>query len=202
MGEVFQFPRGAAVKERPKSDRPGQKWKSGVIEADCFVQLTLDLMNSPAWRALTDDARRLIDRLLIEHMRNGRVANGRLAVSHSQFAEFGLRRKNVKAAIDVAVALGLVEVTRVGLKVGGDNVPSRYRLTFVSSRVAKGEARRTPGPSDEWRRITTDEEAKAILDAVKAARAEEHAINADKWARRQAELGARKTTANSRRAAA
>lgn len=135
------------------------KRKSNQLEGP-FIAHALEMRLSPAWRAASSEVRLLLDRLEVEHAANGGAQNGQLVVTYDQFAEWGLRRASVAAALREAVALGFVEVTRRGRRAyGGAKVPSTYRLTYIAGRRA------SPSPTNEWRRLKTLDEARAALSA-------------------------------------
>jgi hypothetical protein len=137
---------------------------------DHFVMHSYTLRTSPGWRALPDNARRIVMALEEEHMRYGGTRNGRLALTYKQLSnKAGVRLASVSLAIRQACAVRLVEVTRVGhLTENGAKFPSTYRLTHVWSRKPgeKGSAAGVPA-TDEWRQIATDEEARAVLEAAR-----------------------------------
>src|ERR1700710_124796 len=64
-----------------------------------WVWLTVELLESDAWRSLSINARRIIDRLVIEHLHHGGAENGRLRVSFRQFEDFGASRNSISEAI-------------------------------------------------------------------------------------------------------
>lgn len=129
-----------------------------------FIAHRRDMREAPAWRHLPDNARRILDRLELEHMRHGSAENGRLPCTYADFEKAGIRRKSVALAIRQCVALGFLEVTRQGRRsVAEFRTPSLYRLTYVHGRG------RSEAPTDEWQRISTDEHALAVLAALKAA---------------------------------
>jgi hypothetical protein len=121
--------RGKAA--RPPKDEP-------------WVWLTRQLLASPAWRSLSVNARRLVDRLCIEHMAHAGQDNGRLIVTHKQFAKAGVLRDGVAEAIAELEALGLLRCER-----GGRHRSSRYLLTFLPTHDYE------PPPND-WRRVTME----------------------------------------------
>src|SRR5262249_18705660 len=110
---------GAAMSRRtgPPGPPKGQAW----------IWHTLELRQSPAWRALSLNERRLLDRLEIEHMRHGGTENGNLGVSKEQFAEFGVSRRLVSSVVAHLVALGLLVVTSHGTGGRGPAHVNRYR---------------------------------------------------------------------------
>lgn len=119
-----------------------------------FIAHTVEMRRSIAWRFLPDNARRLIDRIELEHMEHGGSENGRLVITYDDFERAGLRRKSVPLAIRQAVALGFLEVTMQGGRAAGKaRAPSTYRLTYIVG--TKRSAQRT----DDWKRIKAPEEA-------------------------------------------
>ena len=116
------------------------------------------MRESVAWRHLPDTARRVLDRLELEHMRHGGAENGHLICTYSDFVQSGIRRASISLAIRQAVALGFVEVTETGGRsISGFRSPSRYRLTYVNG------TGRSPVWTDEWTRISTADVAQAAL---------------------------------------
>jgi len=112
-----------------------------------FVWLTGDLLNSPAWRGMSTNTRRLIDRLMLEHLSHGGVENGQLPVTHANFETYGLSRNFIRNAIDEAEAFGLIRFDRGG-RYGGVKRPSIYRLTWLGQPDAP--------PTNEWKRTTAE----------------------------------------------
>lgn len=155
-----------------------------------FVAFSIDMLTSHAWRALPDCARRVVERIAIEHMRQGAAENGRLACTYTDFAEVGLNRNpTIAFGIRAACALGFLQVTEQGGQaIGGDRRPSRYRITFLVGRGKNAE------PTHEWKKIKTAEHADQAVEAAKAFRSELHS--------RRGRLGLQTREANSRRRAA
>jgi hypothetical protein len=54
-----------------------------------WMAITRDFLESPAYRSLSVNARKCLDRLIIEHIGHGRTENGRLIVTHEQFKTYG-----------------------------------------------------------------------------------------------------------------
>ena len=71
-------------------------------------------MRSPAWRALSLSARRILDRLEIEMADHGGTDNGKLPATYDDFERYGLHRHAIAPAIREAVALGFLEITQPG----------------------------------------------------------------------------------------
>lgn len=131
-----------------------RKWLS------CFIAHRLELLISPAWRAAPRPLRNILERIEIEHLRHGTMANGELYVSYLQLVEFGVSKRSIKPALELGQKLGLLEVIQEAeYNLSDIRAANAYRLTYVP---AKGKA----APSDEWKNITEDR-AKALLDAYK-----------------------------------
>lgn len=112
-----------------------------------FVAHRVAMLESAAWARLTFAARRVLDRLEIEHAHHGGKENGNLVCTYRDFELFGVRRPSIAAAIRLLVEVGLVEVTHTGR--GGNaefRDPSRYRLTYLNT-VKQA-------PTDEWEKYT------------------------------------------------
>lgn len=91
-----------------------------------FVMLPRNLLHSAAWRGLGLQARRLVDFLMLEHLRHGGQRNGHLVAPHRQLVEFGIYPAAVASAIKEASDAGLVDVVR-----GEGRSASRYTLTWL-----------------------------------------------------------------------
>jgi hypothetical protein len=123
-----------------------------------FVSHALEMRRSPAWLHLSDTARRVLDRLEVEHMEHGGAENGSLICTYKDFAKVGIRRASISRALRECVFLGFLEVTQKGGRAISDNRwPSLYRLTYVSGRG------KSPDVSNEWLRIKTTAEAEAAV---------------------------------------
>jgi hypothetical protein len=71
-------------------------------------------MESPAFRVLSLSARRVLDRVEIEHAHHGGKDNGALPVTFDDFQRYGIHRHAVAPAIREVVALGFLEITQQG----------------------------------------------------------------------------------------
>jgi hypothetical protein len=122
----------------------------------------IDMLRSPAWRALSLSARRILDRLEIEHASHGGAENGRLPVTYEQFHQYGIHRHAIAPAIREAIALGFIEVTQRGRAGNAEfRKPNYFRLTYFHTKDP---------PTDEWMRIT-EEAAEAMARAARSASA-------------------------------
>ena len=132
-----------------------------------FSPRTIEMIESPAFRVLSLSARRVLDRLEIEHAHHAGHDNGHLAVLYDYFEEYGIHRHAIAAAIREVVALGFVEITEQGRAGNAEwRRPNKFRLTYrYLDRAA---------PTDEWRRIKTVEEAEMVARTARAGRKPKH----------------------------
>lgn len=119
-----------------------------------FSPRRIDMLSSPAWRALSLSAHRVIDRIAIELMHHGGADNGRLPVTFDDFEQYGIHRHSIAAAIREAAALGFIEVTQEGRAGNAEwRRPHLFRLTF-----ARSDSDRNDGTHD-WRKIESEKDA-------------------------------------------
>lgn len=114
-----------------------------------FAWLTRELIESDALRGLSVNARRFLDFLINEQFANAALENGRLKAPYDQLVAWGLTRECIPAAIEAAIAAGLVR--RTGPRIL--RVATTYRLTFYAT-VNDGVA--IP-PTNEWKRADAPE---------------------------------------------
>jgi hypothetical protein len=95
-------------------------------KSKAFVKLPLELLISDAWRSFSINTRRFIDFLMIEHMRHGGKANGKLLAPRRQLEEFGIGARYISAAIEEALCSGFVNC-----RPGGGRQPNLYSLTWL-----------------------------------------------------------------------
>jgi hypothetical protein len=125
---------------------------------------SFELIESGAMRALSINARRILDRIRIEHMSHAGLENGRLKVTWNDFVKFGVARRFIAAAQAEIIAVGIVAIERHGRKFYGEDkgAPTEYRLTYLP--VAEpGDFR---PPTNEWKRFGTN--VKAATNAINA----------------------------------
>jgi hypothetical protein len=141
-------------KDRAKLNAPphGEPW----------AWISQEMMESGAFRSLSINARRVLDRIMIEHMKHSGQENGRLKVTWNDFEKFGIGRRFIRDALNELIAAGFVAIEQPGRKVYGTHRgdPTRYRLTFLP--VAESNDFRPA--SNEWRKFGDD------INAAKSAR--------------------------------
>jgi hypothetical protein len=130
-----------------------------------FVQLTGELLSSPAWCSMTINCRRLIDFLMIEQLNHAGQENGNLCATYDQLVDFGIPRRLVHRTITEAERLKLIDVERGGRKNSGISPLSRFTITFFPMRKAGNGAQGFYEPTHEWRSIT-EEEAQRIRESI------------------------------------
>lgn len=88
---------------------------------------TLQRLESDAWRSRKINTVRFIEFLEREDMRHGAAENGNLKAPYEQLEAWGISARHVKAAIDQAIELGLVEATSRP----GERMMSTFALTWL-----------------------------------------------------------------------
>jgi hypothetical protein len=124
----------------------------------------IEMLESPAYRALSLSGHRVISRIEIELGSHGGNDNGRLPVTKQDFSDYGVSHDQIAPAIREAEALGFIRVTERGR--GGNaeyRKPNLFFLTFAHGR----DSREFP-PSHDWRQIKTMQEAESIARAARA----------------------------------
>jgi hypothetical protein len=124
----------------------------------------IEMLESPAYRALSRSAHMVISRIEIELGHHGGNDNGRLPVTTEDFVEYGMHRTSVAPAIREAEALGFIRVTQRGR--GGNaehRAPNLFFLTFAHGR----DSGKHP-PTHDWRRFKTSEDAEQAAHMARA----------------------------------
>ena len=139
---MFKYPqlKGREGKPSRKFNRPPSNMP--------WSWITGELLNSVAWRSMSVNCHKLIDRLLLEHCNNAGLENGSLICTYNHFQEYGLTRNMIRFAIEEASFLGLVKHQR-GERVFAKNQPNSYRITFYGTSEARD-------PTNEWKRMTQE----------------------------------------------
>jgi hypothetical protein len=114
-----------------RGERHGTKRKNKISEQ--FVYYTREMIGSPAYRALSLQARKVLRRLELEHMAHGGQDNGKLPCRYHDFIKYGCRRNGLSAALIEVEALGFAKTMTLGTRAFG-NVPgkaSTFLLTYL-----------------------------------------------------------------------
>jgi hypothetical protein len=161
--------------------------------SDQFAARRIEVLESPAYRALSRSAHMVISRIEIELAHHGGNDNRRLPVTTEQFVRYGTHRTSVAPAIREAEALGFIQVTERGR--GGNaehRSPNLFYLTYAHTR----DSRRRP-PTDEWDRIQTLQEAHRIAPAARGNKSQP-AVERGKRSWRKQQQKTKPGTANAR----
>lgn len=142
-----------------RGEKHGTKRKN-KITAKQFIWYGREMIESPAYRVLSLQARKVMRRLELEHLAHGGQENGRLPCRYQDFVEYGCRKNTLAAALIEVQVLGFAITVRLGTKAFA-NIPGKattFRLTYLASR---------DGPaSNEWKAWKTTEDArKAVAEA-------------------------------------
>jgi hypothetical protein len=125
-----------------------------------FAPHTIAMLRSPAWRALSLSARRVLDRIEIELADHGGTDNGKLPVTYENFVRYGIERHAIRPAIREVIALGFIEITEAGRAGNAEwRKPNLFRLTYRNTKYA---------PTNEWEKIT-EEQAELIARTARIA---------------------------------
>jgi hypothetical protein len=125
-----------------------------------FSARTIEMMESPAFMVLSLSARRILDRLEIEHGHHAGNDNGDLPCTYDHFHDYGIHRHAIAPGIREAVALGFLEITEKGRSGNAEwRRPNKFRLTY--RQVGRAN------PTDEWRRVKTIKEAEMLAKAAR-----------------------------------
>jgi hypothetical protein len=135
-------------------------------DGEPWAHITLAQLESAAWRCLSLAARKVYERLLVEHMRHAGKDNGLLPCTYSDFENYGVRRKSIAGALDELIALGFVRRVRTGHLVpdSDSGAPSLYLITSLSERSGKGYLQ----PTYDWKGFATVQEAKNAVIKLKS----------------------------------
>jgi hypothetical protein len=127
-----------------------------------WVWLTRTMLESPAWRALSGAGKRVIERVAIEDMAWGGKKNGSLKVTYRNFEQHGIRKNSIADAIDEAVTLGWIIVTkRGGYSSGNQKHCNEYQLGW------KCDHRGIAAPN-LWKRFSNVSEAREAVKRNKS----------------------------------
>jgi hypothetical protein len=121
-----------------------------------FAPRLIEMLESPAYRALSKSAHRILARLEIEMAHHGGKDNGRLPVTFEDFQNYGIDRHAIAPAIRECESLGFVEITEHGRAGNAEfRSPNKFRLTYR-------DTENTQQPTHDWRRVKTVEDARNL----------------------------------------
>ena len=146
--------------------RPRSKWAKSErnrLEAP-FAPFPCEMVESPAFRALSGSAVKILFQLTTVWSRSGGLThnvNGKLIATYEQFRRFwGMDSHTAAAAMRQLKVLGFVEVTETGCAGNADErQPNQFRLTFLPAEGVPGTG------SNEWKQVAP-EDAKRIAKSA------------------------------------
>ena len=130
-----------------------------------WVWHTLEMLTSDSWLAMGVNARRVLERVEVEHMAHGGTENGSLIVTHKNFMDVGIGASAIHPGIQEVVFLGFLRYVQGG-RWGGSNRPSRFRITWLPDKSG------APA-TNEWKGVTVEQIKvwkKERTDALRARR--------------------------------
>jgi hypothetical protein len=115
-----------------------------------FAPRLIEMLESPAYAALSLYGHRMVARIEIELAHHGGMDNGKLPITFRQFVNYGIPKRWVARTIQELTALGFAEVTEPGRAGNAEwRKPNLFRVTYR-------HCDRAP-PTNEWRHITDDD---------------------------------------------
>ena len=100
-----------------------------------WIWLNRDFLESEAWRTAPINTRRVVERLMLEHMAHAGTENGNLPCTYDDFMRFGVWRRYIGTSIRDAATRGLIIITQKGRASAGENRwPSKYALGWLPMR--------------------------------------------------------------------
>ena len=130
-----------------------------------FAPRLIEMLESPAYKALSLSGHRVLARLEIERGHHGGTDNGRLPVTYADFERYGIERKSIAPALREVQALGFVRITERGRpsKSDFDRHPNYFELTYIHGVHAEE-------PTHEWKRHKTPDEAIKVAQQARLAK--------------------------------
>jgi hypothetical protein len=113
-----------------------------------WVWISREMLDSAIWRSLPFVARKVLDRLIVEHLRHAGRMNGHLTVTYDDFKKWGVRRESVPEAIEILVEGGYIRVKRGKFEAADRRRPNKYTLTWLSADLE--------APTNDFRRASAE----------------------------------------------
>jgi hypothetical protein len=127
-----------------------------------FAPRLVEMLESPAYRALSLSGHRVLARVEIELGHHGGTDNGRLPVTYQHFIDYGIHIAAIGPAIRECIALGFLTYEKGAAGNAEFRRPNLFGLTY--RHTARFD------PTDDWRAIKTDADAAAVADAARKAK--------------------------------
>jgi hypothetical protein len=125
---------------------------------------SIEMLDSPAYRALGLSEHRALARIEIEFANHAGKDNGRLPVTFDDFAEYGIRRSSIGPALTALETLGFIQITEHGKMAKA----AEYRVSNRFLLLSRPPQRGLEPPPNKWKRFKTIKEAAAaVIEAQK-----------------------------------
>lgn len=150
-GNATRFSRPRKLDRKGRATGPIRKQHRlhiGPPKETCWTWRTAEMLESPAFRLLSINSRRCLDRLEFEHLAHGLQENGQLIVTYEDFLAWGVSCNYVAASLEELEVFGLIRRLH-GRGGWGAPHPTRYRLTYT------GDCEGGPA-TNEWKAITAE----------------------------------------------
>src|SRR4029079_6150686 len=113
-----------AMRRASRTDRPHMPRRKYTVQADKlrhkrstpppeqpWVWFTREMLESEAWSTAPINTRRLVERIILEHMAHAGTENGRLICTYRDFERHGIGKRHIAGAVEDAASRGLIVVT-------------------------------------------------------------------------------------------
>ena len=120
-----------------------------------WVWLSLELIDSVAFKSMCGNCYKAFFRVLQEHMAQGRFKNGELVVTFDQFKKAGISHNMVGPTIKKLKTFGLIRISRGWLD--GRPAANQFELTYL------GHQDGSPAKND-WKKCTQEIVDKYLSD--------------------------------------
>jgi hypothetical protein len=127
---------------------------------------TIEMLESPAYRVLSQSAHRALSRIEIELAHHGGEDNGKLPVTFDDFVDYGMHRTAIGPALAELEALGFIRITEHGKMARSAEYRRPNKFLLMSRPPQKG----TEALPQKWRQFATIAEAEAAQAAVRPKR--------------------------------
>lgn len=131
------------------------------------TRLYWDMLDSPAWNALTATDQRAYMAL---RRQLGKTNNGDLSLPLSRSRHYGITSPATLAkSLRALIAVGLIAVTRRGgCTRGGQRLPTLYRFTCEENHAMPGKLIEANPATHPWRRIESVAHGKSLIRKLEA----------------------------------
>jgi hypothetical protein len=146
-----------------------------------FSSRPVELLRSPAYRSLSRWEHLALSRIEIELRNHGGNANGKLIVTTQQFADYGIERRKIPAALRALEALGIVGIPVRGR--GGNaehRQPNQFLLNYLCGAIDAHDQ-----VTNAWTKPQTMAQAQEIARVARAAKDKNRVAYSRRIARKQ-----------------